>query len=175
MSGHGAEQTRLARLRAEFDAAFARARAEVETGRVELLLVGAAGGRLALRLDELAGLEAAGRVLRVPGARPDLAGVTVVGGRLVAVFDLARLSGGACAPPAAPREPGGYVVLLRRDPGVALRFTALEGRAALPADLAARAGVGGPLAPLPIDGQPRDLVYVAHLLEELGRRGEAHT
>ncbi len=163
---------RVTRLRAAFDAAFARPAAVDAPDVVDLLLVRAGDARLALPLDELGHLERAPVVRRVPGARPDVGGVSIVRGRLVAVFDLAALTGAG-----ATRATDGpsFVALLRRDPTLALRFNALEGRgtlarAALPVE--SPTDPAGTTTVVAVGGEPRKLVGITSLLRSLVREGE---
>lgn len=155
---------RVRRLREEFDAAFARPLAGAAPSQVPLLLARAGGERLALPLGELALLERAPAVRRVPGARAEVAGVAMVRGRLVAVFDLATCFG------QAPANEGGYVVVTRRDPTLALRFAVLEGRAALEGDLPA--ATSEPFTALAVGGEVRKLLHIDSLLRRLAGEGE---
>lgn len=80
---------RLAELRAEFDASFARPAARVEARWEVLLRLRVGGSPLAVPLERLAGLHALPRVVALPGSPPGLLGVTGLRGQLVAVHDLA--------------------------------------------------------------------------------------
>lgn len=151
----GGWEERVSRLRAEFDAGFARPLPEPEPPGVPLLLVVAGALPLALRLDELGAVVRVDRLVELPGAAPDVAGLAAVGGRLVVVFDLAVLAG----PPGTPRQPGGprWVATTRAGRDLALGFTHLEGRSSLPPEA---------LSPTVIvEGRARDLVSTTSLLK----------
>ena len=157
---------RLARLRADFDGAFALPRAAAPAATTELLLVRSGEARLALRLDGLSWVGPAPRIVRVPGGRPELVGLSVVRGRTVAVFDLARLAsraGGAVA----------SLALMRADPSVAIGFTEIEARGAV---LDQHTGMDDDVVTnlLPSEGGTREVVNLSTLLGRIraGAAGE---
>lgn len=83
---------RVLALRSAFDETFARAPADpVETR--DLLVLGAAGERLALPLEGLSGIELTPPLTALPSSHPALLGLANCRGRIVPVFSLARLLG----------------------------------------------------------------------------------
>ena len=88
-------QARLRALRSEFDQSFAVARKAPLAEGADYLLIRVAGEPYALRLAEVAALEADRSITPVPSANPALLGIAGLRGALVAVFDLARLLGHA--------------------------------------------------------------------------------
>lgn len=84
---------RIEEMRREFDERFARTRPPPTPEHDKLLLIETAGERWALPLAGLAGLQSLRRIVPLPGARPELLGLSAVRGRLVPVFSLARLLG----------------------------------------------------------------------------------
>jgi purine-binding chemotaxis protein CheW len=75
-------------LAEEFDGAFAAAHA-VPLPQADLLAVGIAGDRFALRLAQVAGMFADRRITKVPSRRVDLLGLAAFRGTVLPVFDLA--------------------------------------------------------------------------------------
>lgn len=84
---------RLAALRTEFDASFARPAARAEARSEVLLRLRVGGSPLVVPLRQLAGLHALPRVVALPGGPADLLGVAGLRGQLVAVHDLAARLG----------------------------------------------------------------------------------
>lgn len=99
-------QARLQALRSEFDRSFAHRHQPPETGGTDYLLIRVAGEPYAVRLAEVAALEADRTITPVPSEAPALLGVAGLRGALVAVFDLAQLLGhtGAGTIPASQRS-----------------------------------------------------------------------
>lgn len=156
-------EERVSRLRTEFDAVFSRPVQEAAPRGVEVLLVRAGDARVALRLDELLWVEVAVRLARVPGARADLSGIGVARGRMVAAFDLAALL-------SRDRTDATHLAVLRAEPTVALAFSAIEGRCALPMG-SAPADASEIVTTVPVGGRPLGVVSVAGVLR-LIRKGE---
>lgn len=84
---------RVARLRGDFDAAFALPPAEGRGATERLIVVGAGGARFALPLAELAGFRRLRKLCKLPGAASELLGLASVRAGLLPVFGLARLLG----------------------------------------------------------------------------------
>jgi chemotaxis signal transduction protein len=80
-------------LRREFDSAFARPPRPVERDQERLLGVPVARHPYALRVHDLDRLEAAGKIVPVPGRNPSVLGLAGLRGQLVPVFSLTRLLG----------------------------------------------------------------------------------
>jgi chemotaxis signal transduction protein len=142
-------QARLRALRGEFDQSFARPRKARDTSGTDFLLIRVAGEPHALRLAEVAALEADRAITPVPSEAPALLGVAGLRGTLVAVFDLAQLLGlpapsavskGAAgkAAPAAPR----WLVLVKGSL-VAMAFGEFEGQQRLGAEALASSLAAG--------------------------------
>lgn len=114
-----------ARLRQQFDQAFARERApEVEHGE-DVLVVRLGRDSYALRMSEVASVHLGVRVVSVPSDIPSLLGVAVFRSNLVAVYDLGALLGAPAASDdrAGPEPP---VILVRRPSTVALAVTSVQ-------------------------------------------------
>lgn len=165
------DDTRLDALRDAFDAAFARPPATPTEGQERLLLVVAGGQRYALRLAELGGLQPLRRLVPLPGGRRELLGLAGVRGRLVAVFDLARLLG-AAAEPSPPVAPRWLLLCGGAEAQLALACGHCEGlrqlpQAALQTDSGAAAGPWA-CATVALDGQFCPLLDLPALLRSLG-------
>ena len=97
-------QERLLELRQSFDRAFSEPQLEQRAdATIELLVIRVGRDPYAVRLAEIAALEADRSITSVPSDHPELLGVAGVRGVLVAVFDLAALLG---APRAADLSAG---------------------------------------------------------------------
>jgi chemotaxis signal transduction protein len=165
-------QARLSALRNEFDQSFARERQAPEVLGTDYLLIRVAGEPCALRLAEVAALEADRAITPVPSDAPALLGVGGLRGALVAVFDLAQLLGHA--PPSAPRPasaPGQsgpatprWLVLVKGSL-VAMAFGEFEGQRRLGLDALARAQAGQHQEVLRVAGVSRPIVQLAALAE----------
>jgi chemotaxis signal transduction protein len=84
---------RLAELKAEFDASFARPAAVAEAQGEVLLRLRVGGTVLAVPLAQLDGLHALPRLVSLPDSPPGLLGVVGLRGQLVAVHSLAACLG----------------------------------------------------------------------------------
>ena len=80
-------------LRREFDAAFSLPPRPPERDQESLLGVPVARHPYALRVHDLVRLEAAGKIVPVPGRNPSVLGLAGLRGQLVPVFSLTRLLG----------------------------------------------------------------------------------
>ena len=142
---------KLRALRDQFDRAFAQPPAEAPPDQAELLVVHVAEAPYALRLDELTGIEALGRVVPLPGAPPACLGLRGLRGQLVPVFSLGALLGRPSGRPA-------WLALGRgaAEAPVGLAFDRLEGarRVAL-AELAPASGLGDWASVALVDGARR--------------------
>lgn len=119
----------LGRLRAEFDATFARPPAGELEATEDLLRIRAGGRALAIRIHELAVVMRCPRLTALPSACPSLAGIAALRGLLVAVFDVdALLRRGPARESAAP----GWFVQTKAEPTVALRFDEVIGYERVP-------------------------------------------
>lgn len=138
-------QARLHSLRSEFDQSFARVRQPPEGPGSDFLLIRVAGEPYALRLAEVAALEADRAITPVPGDAPGLLGVAGLRGTLVAVFDLAQLLGlgGGSALGSASSSAASRWLVLVRGTLVAVAFGEFEGQRRLTVDALATALDGG--------------------------------
>jgi chemotaxis signal transduction protein len=94
MATREALETRLIELRHSFDRAFAEPqREERAEATLDLLAIRIGRDPYALRLSQIAVLEADRTITGVPGEHPELLGIAGVRGGVVAVFDLAGLLG----------------------------------------------------------------------------------
>lgn len=84
---------RADRLRADFDAMFARAPIAEDVGAVEILVVRIADTRWALARNDIAAVYAHVTITRVPGPTPELLGVAQRRNRVFPVYDLGALLG----------------------------------------------------------------------------------
>jgi chemotaxis signal transduction protein len=122
MPSSDALQTRLLELRQSFDRAFSEPLALGEDeATVELLAIRIGRDPFALRLAEIAALEADRTITPVPSDHPELLGIAGVRGGVVAVFDLGALLG--AARPEALR----WLVLAKGAP-LAFAFSAFDGQ-----------------------------------------------
>ncbi|MFN7133960.1 MAG: chemotaxis protein CheW, partial [Myxococcales bacterium] len=94
-----------------------------------LLVLEHAGARLAVRLEEVAGVHTDRRIVPVPGMRWPLLGLVAIRGELLPAFDFGAVTGAGRAA-AAPR----WLAVVRgeRDARVALGFDRLELAADVP-------------------------------------------
>jgi chemotaxis signal transduction protein len=81
------------RLRRDFDDAFTRAHAPDAPPHTDILVIGIAEHRYALRLADVAELLADRAPVSVPTSRPDLLGLVAVRGAVLPVYDLASQLG----------------------------------------------------------------------------------
>jgi chemotaxis signal transduction protein len=125
-------RARLIELRQSFDRAFIEPAAEQATEMLEVLDIRVGRVRFALRVSEIAALEADRPITAVPSDHPELLGIAGVRGAVVAVFDLAALLD--LPPPESVR----WLVLAKAAP-LALAFSDFEGQRALRPDALARA------------------------------------
>ncbi len=147
MAGGGGERdfgAALADLRASFDDAFARPPSSATRDEERLVVLEVAGRRIGVRLAELQGLERTPRVVPLPGAPPRLLGVAGIRGRIVPVYALGALLGGAepAAGAEAPAvsETGRWLALVGVEEPLGLAVDAVFGLLDLPRAEVARAG-----------------------------------
>ncbi|WP_224360306.1 chemotaxis protein CheW [Hyalangium versicolor] len=113
---------RLATLKAEFDASFARPALRAEARWEVLLRLRVGGSPLAVSLERLAGVHALPRVVALPGSPPGLLGVAGLRGQLVAVHDLAANLG------LPSDENPGWLLLCDKDRHLGLAVGGFEGQ-----------------------------------------------
>ncbi len=116
---HGQSQS-AARLRAEFDRAFAHAHAAEAPPQLDLLLIRVAEHAYALRLDQVLAVLVDRKLVQAPGPRPELLGLVGVRGVVAPVYDLRRLLGYTAA--AEPR----WLALARGSAPFAVAFERFE-------------------------------------------------
>lgn len=128
MADQHALQSRLVELRQSFDRAFAEPHAEGRVeARLELLAIRIGRDPYALRLSQIAAIEADRTITHVPSDHPELLGIAGLRGAVVAVFDLAGLLG-------APRPDVLRWLVLAKGAPVALAFSAFDGQLTVPLD-----------------------------------------
>jgi chemotaxis signal transduction protein len=84
---------RLSELRESFDKSFALPISTTSHTFVGMLAIRVGKGEYAVRIDELADVQKACKVVPLPGARSEMIGLAGIRGRLVAVYSLAALLG----------------------------------------------------------------------------------
>jgi len=125
----------LEELRREFDRGFALAPQGAREVGERFIALRVGGEPCAIRLAEIAGLHAAGRVLPLPSGLASLLGAAGLRGRIVAVHDLAVLLGHGAG--GKPR----WLALARGADSIALGFEAFESQiVAAPGDVIAADG-----------------------------------
>jgi len=118
-------QGRLLELRQSFDRAFAEpAAGERVKTTLDLLAIRVGRDPYALRLSQIAAIEADRTITHLPSDHPELLGIAGVRGGVVAVFDLAGLLG-------APRPDAWRWLVLAKGAPVALAFSAFDGQLAV--------------------------------------------
>lgn len=124
---------RLLELRQSFDRSFAEPLAEDGAeATLDLLAIRVGRDPYALRLGEVAALEADRTITPVPSEHPELLGIAGVRGGVVAVFDLGALLG-------APRSEGLRWLVLAKGAPLAFAFSAFDGQLAVRPEALARA------------------------------------
>jgi chemotaxis signal transduction protein len=159
-----------AKLRAEFDRAFAAAPATIETPTIDFLAIRAGGVALAIDLSEVAALVGSKRITRLPSARPDLLGVASLRGELIPVYSLGILAGGS-----SPGERPRWIALARHTDAIAFAFEEFEGHLRVPAEQVADAqdGAGRVIAEGAGTGGIRAVIRLAPLVEHIGKSGKS--
>ena len=136
MANSDALQTRLLELRQSFDRAFSEPLVEDDAeATIELLAIRIGRDPFALRLSEIAALEADRTVTSVPSDHPELLGIAGVRGGVVAVFDLGALLG-------APRPEALRWLVLAKGAPLAFAFSAFDGQLVVRPEALARAEPG---------------------------------
>jgi chemotaxis signal transduction protein len=110
---------RLLELRETFDRPFREPLVQQAEAPLELLSIWIGREPFALRLDDIAALEADRTITRVPSQHPELLGIAGVRGTLVAVFDLAALLD-------LPRPDAWRWLVLAKGAPLAFAFSAFE-------------------------------------------------
>ena len=127
---------RLAQLRLGFDQAFSVPQVEQVDDPLDLLQIRVARDPYALRLAQLAGLEADRSITPVPSEHGALMGIAGARGRFIAVFDLASLLG-------LPRPESTRWLVLAKGAPVAFAFSSFEAQFSARPEAVARAAEGG--------------------------------
>src|ERR1700748_3867166 len=113
--------SQVSALRAAFDGAFAEPPPRGEEALEKFLAVRAGGGLFAFRLAEIAGVAVDRKLTPLPSPVPELLGLTGLRGRLVPVYSLTALLGGA------PESAAGRWLVLVADGHVALATEGVAG------------------------------------------------
>jgi chemotaxis signal transduction protein len=111
----------VSELREAFDRAFAEPRPHGEEAIQKFLAVRAAGAVYAFRLSEIAGVAVDRKLTRFPSPVPELLALAGLRGRLVPVYSLTALVGGA------PEEAAGRWLVLVAEGQVALATDGVAG------------------------------------------------
>jgi chemotaxis signal transduction protein len=129
---------RLNELRESFDRSFALPRADTSRSFVGMVAIRVSKGQYALRIDELADVQSACKVVPLPRARSEMIGLAGIRGRLVAVYSLAALLGHG------DTKGWNWLAICNSGQSLALAFDDLEGYLQAPkADLYPAAEVDG--------------------------------
>ena len=124
-------------LRQEFDATFARPFRSTDVDADDLLAVVVGQRPYALRVSELGGIAVGRRVTHVPSADTSLLGLVGVRGKVIPLYDLARIVGETpCVE--APR----WLALSAEQDPIALGFSDLVAHLRVPRAALERAGQG---------------------------------
>ena len=126
--------TRVLAWREAFDQSFVRAPEDKAVELHDYLAIQAGGGRYALRLGEVAGLQALKSLTPCPSRRAELLGLGSFRGKVLPVYDLRVLLGTG----AARERPAWWVAA--RDGPLGLAFDVFECHLRLPGDAIAGAG-----------------------------------
>jgi chemotaxis signal transduction protein len=114
-----------ARLRVEFDAAFARPIRALDTDLVDLLKLSVGDQQYELLLSDIAQLIADPVFTALPTSAPALRGIAMVHGAVVVAYDLGVLLG---LPPTRPS----WMVTAAGEPTVGVTFDAVRGHRRIP-------------------------------------------
>ena len=134
MDGDSA-RPRVQAWRDAFDQSFVRAPVDDAATLHDYLAIQAGGGRYALRLGEVAGLQALRILTPCPSRHPELLGLSSFRGTVLPVYDLRVLLGTG-----TPRQRPAWWIAARAGP-LGLAFDVFERHLRLPADAIAQAGV----------------------------------
>lgn len=117
---------RLAEIRRSFDASFAAPALRHDEERRSALAIQAGEGRFAVRVEDLAGVEACRRIVRLPANLPGLLGVAGIRGRLLAAYDLGALLGQPSRDLGKGRAPLRWILVCGKEPGIGLVIEEIE-------------------------------------------------
>ena len=129
-----AAQARALAWRESFDQSFVRAPEDRTVELHDYLAIQAGGGRYALRLTEVAGLQALDGLTPCPSRRAELLGLSSFRGKVLPVYDLSALLGTG----AERKRPAWWIAA--RDGPLGLAFDVFEHHLRLPGNAVARAG-----------------------------------
>jgi chemotaxis signal transduction protein len=159
-------RARLIDLRQSFDRAFVQPVAERAAETLEVLDIRVGRERFALRLSQIAALEADRTITAVPSDHPELLGIAGVRGAVVAVFDLAALLD-------LPRPESLRWLVLAKAAPLALAFSDFDGQRTLSPEVLARAEAdptGRVRDLIRQDGAAIPLIDVPALIADLEKR-----
>ena len=149
---------RAGRLRDAFDAAFAAPLPPPRGDGRRLLLLRAGGEPCAVPMEDCASVQRTPVVTALPSRTPSFCGVTIVGGAILAVHDLAVRLGLAHSDRLAP-----WLLVSAGRQRVALLVDGVDGYAEVP-----RESVAGDAVVVTVDGVTRRLVALAAIIESIG-------
>jgi chemotaxis signal transduction protein len=156
---------RVAQMRREFDAAFARPPAAEPPATETLLRVSAGGTGFFVQLRQLACVLPCAVVVPVPGARRELLGLTAVRGQILPLYSLATL-----LELAGPVAPARWILVAAGGTGAGLGVEVVEGVSRIPETVvmeAAARGEGGRRGNLPDAAGVRPLLDVTSVINNL--------
>lgn len=161
-------QQRLEQLRSAFDLGFQEPIAAPAEAPLLLLAIRVANGGFALQVDELAAVSRVEKIVPLPTHAAPLSGIAGIGGRVVAIYDLAVLLG--FSPEANPHQR--WVAQCARQPAVGIGFSHIEGNLVLPRSELHPAAPGAPAYAVASIGSGPDarwIVSVAEISKSIGR------
>lgn len=168
---------RLTDVRRAFDATFAAPVRSFEEERRSVLAIRAGEGRFAIRVEDLSGVEACRKIVKVPGSVPGLLGLTGLRGRLLAVYDLGAMLGQPSLDMrAGSRRELRWMLVCGKDSGIGLLIEEIEAFVRIAdADLKPiEPGVAGEYirAVLQRGASIRGVVDIASIVAAVARRAE---
>jgi chemotaxis signal transduction protein len=117
---------RLAEIRRSFDASFAAPALHHDKERQSVLAIQAGEGRFAVRVEDLAGVEACRKIVKLPANLPGLLGVAGIRGRLLAAYDLGALLGQPSRDLSQGSAPLRWILVCGNEPEVGLLIEEIE-------------------------------------------------
>lgn len=160
--------SRAEQLRRSFDQSFAEPAVVSQTVLERFLAIGTSGGDHAVRLGEITGLFTGRKIVSVPSAIGELAGVIGLRGALLPVYSLDLLLGAT----SSKEEPQRWLVVANE---VGFSFARFDGYVqAAPSDVIAGMDAAGRAhETLRVAGKDRPIVTLASLVERIRTRVRA--
>lgn len=167
----GSSRRNAAQLAMEFDQSFTRRPVRDDAEIEELMAVRVGSDAYALRISEIAGLALDRPIVALPNSTGTFLGLAGIRGRIVTVYGLRGLLGGASAPRVTPR----WLAVLPESVALALAFDELDGQLRIPrSDLLSACELQSPRqhirAAARADGILRSVVDIGSLVDEIRSR-----